>query len=121
MSATNSDQRIEYPDATGYPDGAGFLDEGTVTLIDEATAGTVREVDRPSADTDAEIMVRHHVDERVYAATIDGRQIASFRYDLVDGRIIVLTTTVPPSSAGAASLQTSSPMRSMTSANEGCT
>ncbi|MEF3404611.1 GNAT family N-acetyltransferase [Agromyces sp. CCNWLW203] len=100
MSATNSDQRIEYPDAAGYPDGAGFLDEGTVTLIDEATAGTVREVDRPSADTDAEIMVHHHVDERVYAATIDGRQIASFRYDLVDGRIIVLTTTVAPEFRG---------------------
>ena len=100
MSATNSGQRIEYPDAAGYPDGAGFLDEGIVALIDEATAGTVREVDRPSADTDAEIRFLHRSEEHVYAATIDGRQIASFRYDLVDGRIIVLTTTVAPEFRG---------------------
>ena len=100
MSATDGDQRIEYPDSAGYPDGAGFLDEGTVALIDEATAGTVREVDRPSADTEAEIRFAHRSEERVYAAIIDGRQIASFRYDVVDGRLIVLTTTVAPEFRG---------------------
>lgn len=100
MSATDGDLRVEYPDSAGYPDGAGFLDEGAVTLIDEATAGAVREVDRPSADTESEIRFLHRSEEHVYAATIDGRQIAAFRYDVVDGRIIVLTTTVAPEFRG---------------------
>ncbi|MBM7832734.1 putative GNAT family acetyltransferase [Agromyces cerinus] len=100
MNAGNDIGPIEYPDSAGYPDGTGFLDEGTVAVIDEATARTVHEVDRPSADTESEIRVLHHVDERVYAATIDGRQIASFRYDVADDRIIVLTTTVVPEFRG---------------------
>ena len=100
MSAGNGFRPIEYPDSAGYPDGAGFLDEGTVSLLDKVTTRTVREVDRPSADTESEIQVLHHADEQVYAATIDGRQIASFRYDMMDGRLIVLTTTVAPEFRG---------------------
>lgn len=100
MNAGDDVGQIEYPDSAGYPDGTGFLDEGTVTLIDEATAGTVREVDRPSADTESEIRFLHRSEEHVYAADIDGRQIASFRYDVVGGRIVVLTTTVAPEFRG---------------------
>ncbi|MFB6609114.1 GNAT family N-acetyltransferase [Agromyces sp. NPDC056379] len=100
MSAGNGFRPIEYPDSAGYPDGAGLLDEGTVALLDEVATRTVREVDRPSADAESEIQLLHRSDERVYAATIDGRQIASFRYDVVDGRIIVLTTTVAPEFRG---------------------
>lgn len=99
MSA-DDESRIEYPDSAGYPDGTGFLDEGTVALVDEVTARTVREVDRPSADTESEIRMLHHAEEHVYAAAIEDRQIASLRYELVDGRIIVLTTTVSPEFRG---------------------
>jgi predicted GNAT family acetyltransferase len=95
MSATDGDQRIEYPDS------AGFLDEGTVAILDEETAHAVGEVDRPSADTESEIRFLHRSDEHVYAATIDDRQVASLRYDdVVAGRIIVLTTTVAPEFRG---------------------
>ncbi|KQZ09514.1 hypothetical protein ASD23_14925 [Agromyces sp. Root1464] len=100
MSATDRDQRIEYPDSAGYPDGAGFLDEGTVALVDEETTRSIQDVDRPSADTASEIRLVHRSEEHVYAAIIDDRQIASFRYDVVDGRIIVLTTTVAPEFRG---------------------
>ena len=60
----------------------------------------VRAVDRPSADTEFEIQVIHRPEDHVYAAIIEGRQIASFRYDFVEGRIIVLTTTVVPEFRG---------------------
>lgn len=100
MSADNGVKPIEYPDSAGYPDGAGFLDEGSVNVVDEVTARTVRAVDRPSEDTESEIRVVHRSAEQVYAATIDGRQIATFRYEVVDGRIIVLTTTVAPEFRG---------------------
>jgi predicted GNAT family acetyltransferase len=52
------------------------------------------DVDRPSADAESEIQVRHRPEDHVYAAVMAGRQIASFHYDIVGGRIIVLTTTV---------------------------
>lgn len=98
MSAGNGFKPIEYPDSAGYPDGTGFLDEGSV--LQEVTTRTVRAVDRPSADTDAEVRVIHHSADRVYAAIVDGRQIASFRYAFVNSRIIVLTTTVVPEFRG---------------------
>lgn len=98
MSTGNGFKPIEYPDSAGYPDGTGFLDEGSV--LDQVTTRTVRAVDRPSADTEAEVRVIHRSADQVYAAIIDGRQIASFRYELVNGRIIVLTTTVVPEFRG---------------------
>ncbi|MFF2276374.1 GNAT family N-acetyltransferase [Agromyces sp. NPDC058126] len=71
-----------------------------MALLDEVATSMVREVDRPSADAESEIQLLHRSDEQVYAATIDGRQIATFRYDVVDGRVIVLTTTVVPEFRG---------------------
>jgi uncharacterized protein len=91
---------FEYPDAAGYPDGAGFLDEGTAALVDEVTADAVRQVDRPSADADAEIEVHRPDGEHVYAATIGGVVIARLRYDEEDGRVVLLTTTVEPEFRG---------------------
>ena len=100
MGARDGFKPIEYPDSAGYPDGAGFLDEGTAAVLDEAATGSVPDVDRPSADTEFEIQVHHRPEDQVYAAVIAGRQIASFRYDVVGGRIIVLTTTVVPEFRG---------------------
>jgi uncharacterized protein len=100
MSTGDDSKPIEYPDEAGYPDGTGFLDEGTVALVDEVTADALRAVDRPSADADYEIEVHRLDDEHLYAATIEGRRIASIRYDEVDGRVVLITTTVEPEFRG---------------------
>jgi len=98
MSTDESSQRYEFPDAAGYPDGTGFLDEGTAALVDEVVAGAVRDVDQPSADADAEIDVRR--DAHAYVAIRDGRELATLRFDEADGRVVVLTTTVVPEFRG---------------------
>jgi uncharacterized protein len=100
MSTGDGSKPIEYPDAAGYPDGTGYLDEGTEALVDEVTADAVRAVDRPSADAESEIEVHRLDDEHLYAATIDGRRIASLRYGEADDRIVLITTTVEPEFRG---------------------
>jgi predicted GNAT family acetyltransferase len=100
MSTEDGFTPIEYPDSAGYPDGTGFLDEGTTALADEVTADAVRAVDRPSADAESEIEVHRRDDEHVYAATIDGLEVARLRYDEVDDRVVVITTTVVPEFRG---------------------
>jgi len=97
MSAHDGSQRFEYPDSAGYPDGAGFLDEGTAALLNDSAGG---DVDRPSADSDSEVEVRRDDGSRVYAATLAGRELANLRYDEVDGRVVILTTTVVPEFRG---------------------
>ncbi len=43
----------------------------------------------------------HRLDDRqVYAATIDGLEVANLRYDEVDGRVVVITTRVVPEFRG---------------------
>ena len=100
MSPGNASDRFEYPDSAGYPDGAGFLDEGTEQLVDEVTADALRAVDRPSADAESEVEAHRRDDEHAYVAVIDGVEVANIRYDEVDGRIVVLTTTVAPEFRG---------------------
>ena len=92
--------RYEYPDAAGYPDGGGFLDEGTATVLGGRDVDPLRDIDTPSADAGSEVDVRRDDTHRVYAATLSGRQIADIRYDEVDGRVIVLKTTVVPEFRG---------------------
>ena len=92
--------RYEYPDAAGYPDGTGFLDEGTAAVLDGTDVDPLRDIDTPSADTDSEVDVRRDDAHRVYAATLAGRQIANIRYDEVEGRVVVLKTTVVPEFRG---------------------
>ena len=100
MSTEHGSQSFEYPDAAGYPDGAGFLDEGTSALVDEVAADAVNEVDRPSVDTDAEIDVHRDDDRHAYVATLGELELASIRYNEVDGRVEVLATTVDPEFRG---------------------
>ena len=100
MSTGHGSEPIEYPDAAGYPDGTGFLDEGTAELVDEVTADALRQVDLPSADADAEIEVHRLDDRHVYSATIGGREVANVRYDEADGRVVVITTNVVPEFRG---------------------
>jgi predicted GNAT family acetyltransferase len=100
MSTGNGFTAGEYPDSAGYPDGNGFLDEGTADLVDEVTAAEVRDVDRPSADAQTEIEVHRRDEEQKYSATIDGRELATVRYNEVDGHTVVLTTSVAPEFRG---------------------
>ena len=91
---------VEFPDAAGYPDGRGVLDEGTAALVDEVTTDAVRQVDRPSADAEYDLEVHRFDDEHVYAVTIEGREVASLRYHEADGRTALITTTVVPEFRG---------------------
>ncbi|MFU8947573.1 GNAT family N-acetyltransferase [Mycetocola zhadangensis] len=97
---TNHSGFFEYPDAAGYPDGAGFLDEGTAALIDEVTAHAAQEVDRPSAETNSEITLRRYDDEGVYVALMESREVATLRFAAQDDRVDVLATTVDPAFRG---------------------
>ncbi|WP_187432482.1 GNAT family N-acetyltransferase [Agromyces mariniharenae] len=100
MNTGDDSERFEYPDAAGYPDGSGTLDEGTAALVDEVTADALRAVDTPSEDADAEIEVRRDDERGVFAATLEGREIATIRYDLDGDRITLITTTVQPEFRG---------------------
>jgi predicted GNAT family acetyltransferase len=73
---------FEYPDAAGYPDGVGFLDEGTAGLVSEVAAEAVRNIDRPSTDRDSEIEIHRRDDGITLLATtvvpeFRGRGLAS--------------------------------------------
>lgn len=100
MTATTDHGGYEYPDASGYPDGTGTLDEGTAALVDEVTAQAVREVDEPSAESEGEIAVRRLDDQGRYSATIDGREVANVLFEERDDRVVVLTTNVLPEFRG---------------------
>ena len=100
MNTGGSGNAFEYPDEAGYPDGAGFLDEGTAALVDEVVADAVRDVDRPSTDSETEIDV-HRDDERgVYLASMGELEVANLRFDETDGRVAVHTMTVAPEFRG---------------------
>jgi len=100
MSTHDGSRQFEYPDRAGYPDGSGFLDEGTVALIDEVTADAVRDIDGPSVDAELDVHVHRDDNKGVYAATLGGLEMANLRYKEVDQRIVVLTTTVAPEFRG---------------------
>ncbi|KQX07688.1 MULTISPECIES: GNAT family N-acetyltransferase [unclassified Leifsonia] len=100
MSAGDETRQFEYPDSAGYPDGSGFLDEGTAATVDDVARPAAHAVDQPSAEAESEIQVRHRSEEHIYAAMAAGRQIATLRYDIVDGRMVLLATTVEPEFRG---------------------
>lgn len=98
---TTPSTSFEYPDTAGYPDGTGFLDEGTAgTQTLASTADALRDADRPSADADSEVRVRRDDGTRQYNATMGGRAVGDIRYDEVEGRVVVLSTTVVPEFRG---------------------
>ncbi|MWB98512.1 GNAT family N-acetyltransferase [Agromyces seonyuensis] len=57
-------------------------------------------LDLPSEDSDLELGVTRDDDARVYAATVEGRRIATLQYDVAEGRIILLSTVVVPDFRG---------------------
>jgi len=99
MNTQNVPADFEYPDAAGYPDGSGFLDEGTNTRQHSENADTVPD-SVPSIQTHSELRVRRDDNRQIYMATIDGREVARIRYDTVDGRIVIVSTSVQPEFRG---------------------
>lgn len=129
------ESKFEYPDAAGYPDGSGTLDEGTDgtgggtegtdrtsgggagrraasggtaeptdddnrALVEEVRADALRQVDRPSVDSESEIEV-HRLDDRgVYAATLEGVELARVRFTVDDDRTVIVSTSVEPEFRG---------------------
>ena len=100
MDTDDAGTSFEYPDAAGYPDGTGFLDEGTDALVDEVAAAAAHWFDGPSADAEREIEVHHDPARHAYFARIGELEVGSVRYGEIDGRVVVLTTTVVPEFRG---------------------
>ena len=100
MSAYEESAKFEYLDAAGYPDGSGFLDEGTAGLRERATADPIRDLDRPSTEAQSEVRVHRDDVKHVYEATIEGHAVAEIRYDDVDGRVVIISTAVQPAFRG---------------------
>ena len=88
---------LEYPDEAGYPDGTGFLDEGSRALIAEIE-NAAHKTDVPLSEYDLQ-MLHDDVHSR-YTAWLDGEEAASMPYRLVAGRMVLLTTTVRPDLRG---------------------
>lgn len=88
---------IEYPDTAGYPDGMGFLDEGTTRRADESNLDSLVRVDRPSSESEIEVEFARLEDQHRFVAEIGNRDVGEIRYDVRDGRIVLLSTTVQPS------------------------
>jgi uncharacterized protein len=85
--------RIEYPDAAGYPDGMGFLDEGT------AGEGAAPAPEVPSTDLDDEIAIVS--DETSFRAMLGGREVAVMRIAADgDSRVVLRSTVVDASVRG---------------------
>jgi len=84
---------IEFPDAAGYPDGKGTLDEGTAAAKPTGEA-EAQELDEPSTDRDAEIVVTADPSGTAYRAVLGDDEIAIMHVTPGDGNVITITSTV---------------------------
>src|SRR5690606_32771913 len=85
-----SRDRFEYPDAAGYPDGMGFLDEGTADIL--RGAGSLEFV-VPSADAPVDLLVLDDPTSEEYRAVIGDREVGVIRYSHLHGSPTVLRST----------------------------
>ncbi|QNO38113.1 N-acetyltransferase [Protaetiibacter sp. SSC-01] len=83
-------ESFEYPDTAGYPDGMGFLDEGTASAL--AAAGSV-EFLTPSAEADVDLRVLDDPQTQEYRAIIGDREVGVIRYAHLGGGPTVLRST----------------------------
>ena len=89
---------IEYPDRAGYPDGNGFLDEGTALRQDD---GGSLEFTTPSADAATEIVVRDDQDASEFQAVIGNRVVGIIKYvRLGNSPVLLKATFVEPGQRG---------------------
>lgn len=96
---------IEYPDEAGYPDGRGFLDEGTAASGGEADTpegalGEDIQQDPPSAEAETEVGVRRDEERDAYVADVGGDTVATLTYRHDGDRIVLVDTVVLPSMRG---------------------
>ena len=101
---------IEYPDEAGYPDGTGFLDEGTAgrgrdgapetsPAPDGPLAEDIQD-DPPSAEAEGEVAVRRDDARAAYVADVDGASVATLTFRRDGARLVLLDTVVLPSMRG---------------------
>jgi uncharacterized protein len=88
---------FEYPDEAGYPDGRGFLDEGTATTGPDPLA---TELDLPSADEDDELVVVHDPASDTYRALLGEYQVAVMHAHADSGSVTLTSTVVEASARG---------------------
>ncbi len=81
----------EFPDAAGYPDGKGTLDEGTGATTPAPEAEALNE---PSTDRDADIVVTSDDAAGVYRATLGDNEIAVMHVTRGDDEVLTITSTV---------------------------
>lgn len=84
-----SHERVRYPDIAGYPDGLGFLDQGTAAL----EAQHPFDLSSPSAESDVELSVVDDVAASAYLALLGDRQIGVIHYAATADREITLRST----------------------------
>ncbi|WP_157981578.1 GNAT family N-acetyltransferase [Protaetiibacter intestinalis] len=82
---------FEYPDAAGYPDGMGFLDEGT-TPGRAPSVGSAQFL-TPSAEADVDLRVVDDSATEEYHAVIGDREVGVIRYSRLSGSPTVLRST----------------------------
>lgn len=82
---------FEYLDVAGYPDGSGFLDQGTaLTAVD----GGSLEFTTPSAEAETEFVVRDDATAHEFQAFIGRHVVGVIRYAIsMDGGPMVLRST----------------------------
>jgi predicted GNAT family acetyltransferase len=81
--------RFEYPDEAGYPDGMGFLDEGTA---DAAAPPRIGELDVPSTDSDDDLEIV--TDPDAYRVLLGGREVAVMRVHRGESNVVTIASTV---------------------------
>lgn len=91
-------ESFEYPDEAGYPDGRGFLDEGTEAPVDDGRRDSADFTAVPLSDYDLQMI--HEVVHKRYAAWIHGEEAVTLPYHIVGGRVVLLETTVHPKFRG---------------------
>jgi predicted GNAT family acetyltransferase len=87
---------VEYPDNAGYPDGMGFLDEGTAA--DLAPSALAVELDEPSTELDDDVVVVS--EETAYRAVLGGHEVVTMHVARGPGVVTMRSTVVDPSVRG---------------------
>jgi predicted GNAT family acetyltransferase len=89
--------QFEYPDQAGYPDGFGFLDEGSRAVISELGAMAALEASLTSAaraGSDYELDLSDDAEYGKYVAYLNQDEIGALSYRHVGGRVVLLSLFV---------------------------
>lgn len=87
---------VRYPDIAGYPDGYGFLDQGTATSGDGVILHAIEELDLPRDERDTELAVHRLEAEHLYALVVEDRRVGWLTYETVGRRTVLVNTSIDP-------------------------